>query len=73
MLADLDMGVCNGAYRLICSLSRLRAGSRPAHAASQLGNMFCILPRTLRVRTETLFLNMHVRNSTVTTSDVHPI
>ena len=72
-LADLDMGACAGVYRLICWLARLRAHSRPAHAALQLGNMSCILPRTLRVRTETLFLNMHVRNSTVTTSDVHPI
>ena len=72
-LADLDMGACDGACRLICSLARLRARSHPAHAALQLGSMFCILPHTLCVRTDTFFKNMHVRNSTVTTSDVPPI
>ena len=39
-LVGLGTGACVGAYRLICSLARLRARSRPAHAALQLGNMF---------------------------------
>ena len=57
--AGLDMGARAGAYRPVCSLAACAVA--------------CVPPCTLRVRTETLFLNMHVRNSTVTTSDVHLI